>query len=118
TYPLTSEHMLNWIKNHTDYELYESMRRVEEHYFELNSEMLVKITKSLKRRMKTTIQEYESVLKLIDIKRKNYTNPEIQRMFLLIQRGMQNRLQWLQVNLKGYLSSGIQRGFNMFQNLE
>ncbi|GIN91147.1 hypothetical protein J22TS1_21980 [Siminovitchia terrae] len=94
------------------------MRTVEEHYFELQDEMLIKITKSLKKRMKVAIQEYENVLKFIEIKRKNYTNPEVQRMFLLIQRGMQHRLQWLQVNLKSYLSSGIQRGFNMFQNLE
>lgn len=118
TYPFISKHMLKWIKNHTDNELYESMRTVEEHYFELDTEMLVKITKSLKKRMKVVIQEYEAVLKLIETKQKNCTNSEIQRMFLLIQRGMQNRLQWLQVNLKGYLSSGIQRGFNMFQNLE
>lgn len=118
TYPLPSKHMLDWIKTHTDSELYESMRTVEEHFFELDAEMLVKITKSIKKRMKVAIQEYEDVLKLIDIKRKNDKNPEIQRMFLLIQRGMQNRLQWLQLNVKGYLSSGIQRGFNMFQNLE
>lgn len=118
TYPLTSKHMLDWIKINTDYELYESIRRVEELYFELDSEMLVKVTKPLKKRMKAVIQEYEGVLKLIDIKLKNCTNHEKQRMLLLIQRGMQNRLQWLQVNLKGYLSSGIQRGFNMFQNLE
>lgn len=118
TYPLTSKHMLDWIKINTDYELYESIRRVEEQYFELDSEMLVKVTKPLKKRMKAVIQEYEGVLKLIDIKLKNCTNHEKQRMLLLIQQGMQNRLQWLQVNLKGYLSSGIQRGFNMFQNLE
>ena len=118
TYPLISELMLDWIKDHTDYELYESMRAVEKHYFELQDEMLIKITKPLKKRMKVAIQEYENLLKLLKIKQKNYKNPEIQRMLLLIQRGMQNRLQWLQVNLKGYLSSGIQRGFNMFQNLE
>ncbi|MFD1386344.1 erythromycin esterase family protein [Oceanobacillus oncorhynchi subsp. oncorhynchi] len=118
TYPLTSEYMLDWIKNYTDNELYETMRTVEEHYFELNTEMLVKMTKSLKRRMKIVIQEYESVLKMINNKQESYTNPEIQRMLLLIKRGMQNRLQWLRVNLKGYLFSGIQRGFNMYQNLE
>ncbi len=95
TYPLTSEYMLDWIKNYTDNELYETMRTVEEHYFELNTEMLVKMTKSLKRRMKVIIQEYESVLKMINIKQESYMNPEIQRMLLLIKRGMQNRLQWL-----------------------
>ncbi|WP_261753383.1 erythromycin esterase family protein [Tenuibacillus multivorans] len=118
TYPLVSEHMIKWLKNHTDHELYEKMKIVEELYFELQDEMLVKITKPLKKKMKFAIEEYESLIRLIDIKYEIFTNHEVQRMLQLIQKGMQDRMNWLQINLKGYLSSGVQRGFNMFQNLE
>ncbi len=118
TYPLISECMTDWLKKHIDNGLYETIKALEKRFFEIDKEMMLKITRSLKKRTRMAIEDYEGVLKAIEIKLKNVSNPEIQRMFLLIHRGIQNRLQWLQLNLKGYLTSGVQRGFYMFQNLE
>ncbi|WP_034756475.1 erythromycin esterase family protein [Rossellomorea vietnamensis] len=118
TYPLISEYMIDWLKNHTDNEFYELIRALERRYFELDSEMMLKITKPLKEKIKYAIQEYENLLNIIEMKLQTCTTLEMQRMFQLIQQGMKNRLKWLKVNLKGYLSSGIVRGFNMFENLE
>src|SRR5690606_7893790 len=118
TYPLISEKIIGWIKNHSDNEFYQSIKTVENNFFNIEKEMMVKVTKPLKERMKVAIRDYETILNIIVHKQKNETDPALQRMLRLIHRGMQNRLQWLQVNLKGYLSSGIQRGFHMFQNLE
>ncbi|MDV2884928.1 erythromycin esterase family protein [Alkalihalophilus pseudofirmus] len=118
TYPLVSEYMVEWVKTHVDDELYHSMKKSEEQYFEFQDELLFKVTRSLKRKMKKSIQDYEELLDLLAIKQMREKTPEIQKMLLLIERGMQNRLQWLQVNLKGYVASGVQRGLHMFQNLE
>ncbi|ERN53639.1 erythromycin esterase family protein [Alkalihalophilus marmarensis] len=118
TYPLVSEYMVEWVKCHVDDELYQSMKIAEEQYFEFQDELLFKVTRSLKGKMKESIQGYEDILNLLAIKQTRETTPEIQKMLLLIERGIQNRLQWLQVNLKGYFASGVQRGLHMFQNLE
>ena len=118
TYPLISEYMIDWLQHHFDHEVVETIKALEKRFFEIDKQIMEKTTKSTKKSMRIALQEYENVLKLLEFKRKSYTNPDIQKMCLLIQRGMQNRLQWLQVNLKGYLSSGIQRGYNMFQNVE
>lgn len=120
TYPLISECLIDWLKLHTDNELYQTIKVMEKRFFEIDDEMRtkLKVTKTLKERMKITIKEYESLIYLIDEKREIYMNPEIQKRLQLVKQGMQNRMKWLKINLKGFLSSGIQRGFNMFQNLE
>lgn len=109
TYPLISEHMLEWAKVHVDNELYESLKKVEMLYFELDKEIMFKITKQLKARMKTAIEEYQKILLLLHSNRKEHMDHNESRMFELIHQGILNRVQWLEVNLKGFLSSGVLR---------
>lgn len=118
TYPLISEYMIDWVNKHIDNELYQALHTNEKLYFELDKEMMFKITPKHKKMIKPMIKEYESLLHSIAQKLLVFQEPEKQRMLQIIQQGMQNRLKWLQVNLKGYLSSGIARGSNMFENLE
>ncbi|MFU8691682.1 erythromycin esterase family protein [Rossellomorea sp. FS2] len=118
TYPLISEHMLDWAKVHVDNELYESLKKVEMLYFELDKEIMFKITKQLKARMKTAIEEYQKILLLLHSNRKEHMDHNESRMFELIHQGILNRVQWLEVNLKGFLSSGVLRGRLMYENLE
>lgn len=118
TYPLISEYMLEWVKDHTDNDLYNSLKKVEMTFFELDKEMMYKVTRQLKSRMKVLIEEYQKWLVFFNSKRMKYAECVNNRMLELIHRGMINRVQWLKTNLKGYLSSGILRGKLMFENLE
>lgn len=118
TYPLISEHMLEWARMHTDSDLYESLKKVEMLYFELDKEIMFKITKQLKARMKMAIEEYQKVILLLNSNRKEHMNHNDSRMLELIHQGILNRVQWLEVNLKGFLSSGVLRGRLMYENLE
>jgi len=118
TYPLISEQMLEWVRVHTDNNLYDSLKKVEMLFFELDKEIMFKVTKQLKSRMKIAIKEYQKILPLLDSKRKEYKENNDSRMFELIHQGILNRVRWLEVNLKGFLSSGIFRGRLMYENLE
>jgi erythromycin esterase len=118
TYPCISEQMLKWLKQHIDNDLYERIQTAESLYFELDKEIMFKVTKALKQRIKVMITEYESILNEMDKMCQTFTEPEIHNMFQVIKRGLLNRLQWLKVNLKGYFSSGTARSFYMFENLE
>ncbi|WP_071460587.1 erythromycin esterase family protein [Bacillus massilinigeriensis] len=118
TYPLISEHMLEWIRNHIDIELYDSLKKVELLFWELDKEIMFKVTKHLKSRMKGVMKEYHKILHLIDSKRIEGQGSNDSRMFEVIHQGIRNRVQWLEVSLKGFLSSGIFRGRLMYENLE
>lgn len=118
TYPLISDYIIDWIRHYTNNELYRKIKEAEKAFFELDKQIMYKITKSLKVKMKSLIKEYQSLLHLINNKRQICTKQEERKILEIIQQGMQNRMDWLQLNLKGYLSSGIKRDLHMFENVE
>lgn len=113
-----SEHVLKWIKKHLYTEIYEAMERLEHKFFELDMQIQFKVSKSLRPKIKGTIEEYRELLIVLDKELHSRRNLKNKRMLQIIRRGMLNRLQWLEVCLKGYISSGVLRDKYMFNNLE
>ncbi|MBM7602420.1 erythromycin esterase-like protein [Metabacillus crassostreae] len=118
TYPLISDYIIDWIRHYTNNELYRKIKEAEKAFFELDKQIMFKITKSLKVKMKSLIKEYQILLDLINKKRQICTKQEERKIIGIIQQGMQNRMDWLRLNLKEYLSSGIKRDLYMFENVE
>jgi erythromycin esterase len=118
SYPLLSKKVLEWIERHTDEELSEAIKAVETRYFEINHDMIFNKTNQLKQTMKVLVKEYENLLPVIDRKLETYNDHERQRILQVIRRGMQNRMEWLQLELKGSLSSSVERDLRMFENVE
>ncbi|WP_369902167.1 erythromycin esterase family protein [Bacillus manliponensis] len=117
TYPNVSNKILLWLQQHTNSSISTNYERLDKRYFQLEEEIRIKLKKSKRPEVEEVINEYKQLLidfdKLIQ-ENKTEKLPTI----TAIRRGILNRIQWLQVCMKGYWSSGALRSDFMFQNIE
>lgn len=118
TDPTLSEHVLEWVKAHLNANIYEAMQNAEHNFFKLDKQIQFKVNQSLKPKVEGVIEEYKDLVANLDNESRSSQNFNNKRMFQIIQRGMLNRLQWLEVCLRGHISSGVLRDKYMFNNLE
>lgn len=120
TYSLISIKLLSWIKTNIDEELYTSLNDAEQVFFEIDEEIRgqTKISKKLKQIIGECLYLYQDCLDIINRKIKENVDTKVKKILMLTKHGMENRLKWLQINLKCFITSGIQRGTYMFNNLK
>ncbi|WP_282173964.1 erythromycin esterase family protein [Cytobacillus firmus] len=120
TYPAVSNKLLSWIRTNIDEELYKSLFNAEQMFFEIDEEIRgqAKISRKLKQEIQECLGIYQDSLEVLNRKMNDYGHAEAKKILNLVQHGMENRLKWLQINLKSFIASGIQRGTYMFNNLK
>lgn len=110
-YREASTYYIKTIKNGLDEVTYELLQIAENQYFELDDQFLSTKLKHLKSKILTCINSYKELLD------KAHLINELQQP-LLFHKFLQNRIDWLTVNLKGLLSSGAARAKYMYKNVE
>ncbi|UOE55993.1 erythromycin esterase family protein [Cytobacillus oceanisediminis] len=118
-YPLISQNMLEWLKIHTEEELYASIYQAETVFFNIDKEIRgqTKIPKKIKAKIQMCMDLYHSSLELFE-NRLEEADWEKEKIFHIIGKGLENRLKWLEINTKSWISSGVMRGMHMFGNLQ
>lgn len=117
TYPNVSKHVQMWLQKHVDLTISEEYKELDKRFFDLDEQIRIKVKKRQKPQVEDTIRRYERFLAFFD----EYINAHQDhhpRMLKAIRRGILNRIEWLQVCMKGYFSSGALRSAFMFKNLE
>ena len=111
-YREASEFYIQTIKSKLDEVTYELLQNAENQHYELY-ELLLKIqkTKNLKPSIINCIKSYKELLD------KAHLKDELQHT-VLFNKFLQNRIDWLNLNLKGLFSSGIMRAQYMYKNVE
>ncbi|RBP90037.1 erythromycin esterase-like protein [Cytobacillus firmus] len=118
-YQLISQNMLEWLKIHTDAELYASIHQAETVFFNIDEEIRgrTKIRKQIREQIEVCMNLYQSSLELFESRWKE-DNPEKEKIFHIIGKGLENRLKWLEINTKSWIASGVTRGRHMSGNLQ
>lgn len=111
-YREASDYYIQTIKNKLDEGTYELLQNAENQYFELD-ELLLN-TKKIKHLKPTIIACIQSYKDLLD---KAHLKDELQHT-MLFGKFLQNRIDWLNLNLKGVFSSGAERAKYMYKNVE
>ena len=111
-YREASDYYIQTIKNKLDEGTYELLQNAENQYFELD-ELLLN-TKKIKHLKPTIIACIQSYKELLD---KAHLKDELQHT-MLFSKFLQNRIDWLKLNLKGVFSSGAERAKYMYKNVE
>ena len=111
-YREASDYYIQTIKNKLNEVTYELLQNAENQYFELDELLLnTKKIKHLKPTIIACIQSYKELLDTAHLK------DELQHT-MLFSKFLQNRIDWLNLNLKGLLSSGAMRAQYMYKNVE
>ncbi|MBG9545563.1 hypothetical protein ABE29_23255 [Cytobacillus firmus] len=118
-YQEVSQRMLEWLGLHSDEELYDSIHQAETVFFTIDEELRgqTKIRKQLREQIHMCMELYHTSLELFQTRLKE-ADLEKEKIFLIIRKGLENRLKWLEINTKSWIASGIMRGTNMFKNLQ
>lgn len=111
-YREASDYYIQTIKNKLDDGTYELLQNAENQYFELD-ELLLN-TKKIKHLKQTIIACIQSYKELLD---KAHLKDELQHT-MLFNKFLQNRIDWLNLNLKGVFASGAARAQYMYKNVE
>lgn len=117
TYSLISNELIKWLKIHTDNELYIHTKEFEHRFFEVDQKLMTG-GRGVKKEIKKIIPKYEHLLELLSRKNQLYKRKDTYKILISVEQDIKNRLWWLKVNLKGYISTGVLRGFYMYKNLE
>lgn len=111
-YREASDYYVQTIKNKLDEGTYELLQNAENQYFKLN-ELLLN-TQKIKHLKPTIIACIQSYKELLD---KAHLKDEL-KYTMLFKKFLENRIDWLNLNLKGVLSSGATRAQYMYKNVE
>lgn len=111
-YREASDYYIQTIKNKLDDGTYELLQNAEDQYFKLD-ELLLN-TKKIKHLKPTIIACIQSYKELLD---KAHLKDELQHT-MLFNKFLENRVDWLNLNLKGLFSSGAMRAQYMYKNVE
>lgn len=111
-YREASDFYIQTIKSKLNEVTYELLQNAENQHFELYEQLLnTQKTKHLKPSIIDCIQLYKELLD------KAHLEDELQPT-MLFKKFLQNRIDWLNLNLKGLFSSGAMRAQYMFKNVE
>lgn len=111
-YREASDYYVQTIKNKLDDGIYELLQNAENQYFELNELLLnTPKIKHLKPTIIACIQSYNELLDKVHLK-------DERQHIMLFNKFLENRIDWLNLNLKGLFSSGILRAQCMYKNVE
>lgn len=120
TFKSVSNKIVHWIKN-INYDAGFLIENAENLFFEIDDTLKnepLKITKETKSKMKLALKKYAPILQLLDeIDEGGFEKSDLNKLSIL-KRGMLNRQQWLQVNLRGRFTSGSLRDLYMFENVQ
>lgn len=118
SYREASSYYSNKIEKQLDCATFQMLHSVEEKFFEINDLLISPTIKEFKANMKlakakipTVINDYKALLEF----------PQLFNQIeepLFFERFLQNRVDWLETNLKGYFSSGVARAAFMYNNVE
>lgn len=120
TFKTTSNKVVAWIKD-IDNKVGSLIEDAEKIFFEINEFLMkepLKVSKKTKIKMKEAINKYSPVIELLENIDETVLKKSVHNKLQILKRGMLNRQQWLQVNLKGRLSSSSLRDIYMFENIK
>lgn len=114
-----SKTIVEWISG-IDNQIGALTKRVESQYFEIDDflKLQKKLTKEMKQKIKVVIKMYSDLMLHIDKIDKVKLSSDDAKKFHVFQRGLLNRQQWLEINLKGRIASGSLRDTYMFENIK
>ena len=111
-YREASEFYIQTIKSKLDVVSYELLQNAENQHFELYEQLLkTQKPKNLKPLLINCLKSYNELLD------KAHLKGELQHT-MLFNKFLENRIDWLNLNLKGLFTSGIMRAQYMYNNVE
>ncbi|TVP83210.1 MAG: hypothetical protein EA344_09935 [Alkalicoccus sp.] len=119
-YTPLSEMLHQWMEDSLDEETAEAFHHCEKLFFEIDDVIRQsgRASKQLKERMGQVAERYEVMQKLLEKQKDQIEKESLPEMYVLLSRGIENRIHWLRLNQKKALSSGVERSFRMFENLK
>src|SRR5699024_9952417 len=118
TFKSVSNRIVHWIKNINNDAGF-LIESAENLFFEIDDALKndpLKTNKKTKSKMKLASYKYSPILQLLDKIDENKLGKSDLHKLSILKRGMLNRLQWLQFNLKGRFTSGSLRDLYIFEN--
>lgn len=110
-YREASDFYIQTIKSKLDEVTYELLQNAENQHFELYEQLLkIQKPKNLKPSIINCIKSYKELLD------KPHLNDELQH--IIFNKFLENRIDWLNLNLKGLFTSGKMRAQYMYKNVE
>ncbi|MGN8646721.1 erythromycin esterase family protein [Gracilibacillus sp. HCP3S3_G5_1] len=117
TYSYGSNYLVEWLKDNFGEKLYSQISKAEKQFFEIDRDIMDG-RRGSRSGIKRLVYEYQHLIIVLEEIKKSVKDDQGNEMFLFLLRGMENRINWLKLNLKGAIISGIKRGYYMYQNLK
>lgn len=115
-----SEQLHAWLETSVGEETAEAFQHCETLFFEIDQVIRQdgRASKKLKQRMEPIAERYEVLQQLLEKQKDAIVESSDTKTYLLLHRGIENRIYWLRLNQKKALASGVDRSFYMFKNLQ